>query len=132
MQGRQEVVKRAFFTSVKTGDRKPPSIAVAAEQVVVPRREVEQIAGRPALRFVIVIFCSRRRHLEVYGCQPSGIAAGKCWSRRPWSGKFAFAVGPVSKFRFAIRGKPRVPVHQAPLCPPDMCVLFTSPPYAAH
>jgi hypothetical protein len=45
---RQKVVQRDFVGHVDYGEPQAPPIAVGAEQVVVTRREVEQIARRHA------------------------------------------------------------------------------------
>ena len=61
-ESRQEVIQRRFVSHVDRRQLQAPFITVAFEQVVMPKREIKQVARRDPRGIVVVVLGVRRRH----------------------------------------------------------------------
>ena len=63
-EGGEEVVQPVLVGDVDGRKLETDSVLVAAENIVVPYRQVEEISRLDALRVMVVLFCSRRWYFD--------------------------------------------------------------------
>ena len=63
-EGGQKVIKRHFVRNVDRCQTKAPPVLVAAKDIVISHRNVEQVARRDPWRIVIVILGARCRNRD--------------------------------------------------------------------
>jgi hypothetical protein len=71
-EGGEEVIERVFVGQVDDGEAKAPLVAVAAEEVVVADRHVEEVARSDARRILVVVFGAVGGDVDAGGAVPVG------------------------------------------------------------
>ena len=66
---RKKVVQRIIVGQVNGGQLQAHFVLIAVQDVVVPERQVEQIAVRNARRIVVIVLGIRRGHLDERGSE---------------------------------------------------------------
>ena len=61
---REEIVESEMISEIDDRDLATPSVFVSVEQVVMPNRQIKQMARSNAWRILVIIFRTRRRNLD--------------------------------------------------------------------
>lgn len=96
----QEVVERFFVGQVDHRKAKAPLVTVAAEQIVMAKGEIEQVARRNPRRVLVVIFRAIGRNRDARGAGSAGAgpaARSSVAQRRRKRRKDPLTAGPAAE-----------------------------------